>query len=166
MTEPAPPDFTRYFGGEVLVDTNILLLYIVGLLDPKVIPQFKRTKIFTEEDFATLNYVLGKFRAVLTTPNILTEVSNLGGQLTEPLRSRFFTTLAHAISLFTEQHVASRRASQVDRFTICGLTDATILEAASQNILVITDDFRLAGFLGGRGAVVLNFNHLRSFDWQ
>ncbi|SRR5712692_1955870 len=166
MTEPAVPDLTRYVGGDVLVDTNILLLYIVGLLDPSVIPRFKRTKIFTVEDFDELNYLLKRFRAVLTTPNILTEVSNLGGQLAEPLRSGFFTILARAIPLFTEQHIDSRRASQIDRFITCGLTDAAILEAASRDILVVTDDFRLAGFLRGRGAAVINFNNIRTFNWR
>lgn len=73
----------------VVLDTNILLLYFVGLLDPQAIPKFKRTDTFVVEDYYTLLAVLQFVSKPITTPNILTEVSNLLGQLPEHLKSRF-----------------------------------------------------------------------------
>ena len=47
MTDALTALLSRFQGRDVLIDTNILLMYIVGTLDPKLIPTFKRTKIFT-----------------------------------------------------------------------------------------------------------------------
>ena len=78
----------RYRGKGVLLDTNILLLYFVGAFNPEEIPRFKRTKMFTVEDHDTLVGILGYFEKIVTTPNILTEVSNLSGQLAEHLKGK------------------------------------------------------------------------------
>ena len=43
-----------------------------------------------------------------------------------------------------------------------GLTDTAILRAARREYLVLTDDFRLAQYLGSRNIDVINFNHLRT----
>lgn len=80
----------------ILVDTNILLLYFVGSVNPKRISQFKRTNQFNVDDFQLLVQILGYFQKIVTTPNILTEVSNLTGQLTEPEKSSCFNALAMA----------------------------------------------------------------------
>jgi uncharacterized protein YaiI (UPF0178 family) len=42
-----------------------------------------------------------------------------------------------------------------------GLTDAAIANAAQRKALVLTDDFRLEGFLRSRNIAAINFNHLR-----
>ena len=73
----------RYRSRGVLVDTNLLLLYFVGLYNPSLIPQFKRTRIFTVNDFDVLQNFIALFSKVVTTPDILTEVSNLSNQLAE-----------------------------------------------------------------------------------
>jgi hypothetical protein len=41
----------RYKTRGALVDTNILLLFFIGKYDRSQIGKFKRTKIFTPEDF-------------------------------------------------------------------------------------------------------------------
>jgi len=66
----------RHRQSGVLVDTNLLLLYFVGLLRPEQITQFKRTSTFSISDFELLSRLLGEFARVLTTPNILTEVNH------------------------------------------------------------------------------------------
>lgn len=43
-----------------------------------------------------------------------------------------------------------------------GLTDAAILAVALGGYLVLTDDFRLAGYMESRALPVLNFTHLRA----
>jgi len=85
----------------ILVDTNILLLYFVGSVNPKRISQFKRTNQFNVDDFELLIQILGYFQKIVTTPNILTEVSNLIGQLTDPEKSLCFNVLAMATAKLT-----------------------------------------------------------------
>lgn len=70
----------------VLVDTNLLLLYVVGVYEPHRIERFKRTSTFTTEDFELLKRLLGHFETVATTPPVLTEVSNFLGHLPKEAR--------------------------------------------------------------------------------
>lgn len=61
----------------LLIDTNLLVLYVIGLHDQTRIEQNKRTSSYTKEDFDLLVNFTGYFKKVITTTNILTEVSNL-----------------------------------------------------------------------------------------
>ena len=54
MTDVLTALLSRFYGREVLIDTNILLMYFVGTLDPKLIPTFKRTTTYTVEDYGIL----------------------------------------------------------------------------------------------------------------
>ena len=72
----------KYRNVGVLVDTNILLLHVVGSTNKQRITQFKRTRErFTIEDFDLLQRILCLFSKVTTTQSILTEVSNLGSRI-------------------------------------------------------------------------------------
>jgi len=146
----------------VLVDTNILLLFLLGRVDRERIGQFKRTAQFTPLDFDMLAQVLLKFQQVVTTPNVLTEVSNLGGQLTGRVRSEFMDVFASSIGSFVEQFVYSAAAAATNVFKKIGLTDACIGAACKDKYLVLTDDFALAQILAAEGIDVINFNHLRN----
>ena len=62
----------------VLVDSNLFLLHLVGLINRQRIASFKRTDTYTEADFDLLERLLGLFDRLFTTPKVVTEVSNLG----------------------------------------------------------------------------------------
>jgi rRNA-processing protein FCF1 len=161
MTDTLVALLSRYCGRDVLIDTNILLMYVVGTLDPKLIPTFKRTQDFTVDDYAILRRFLQYFRSIVTTPNILTEVSNLAGQIAEPRRTRVFQTFAQAVKIIPEQYVHSSTATENAAFVRFGLTDAVVARMAEGEVLVLTDDFRLSQFLERSRLPVINFNHLR-----
>lgn len=153
----------RHRASEVLLDTNLLLLYVVGAHDRDLVPQFKRTASFTPEDFRILVDMLDSFGHVLTTPHILTEVSNLAGQFAEPLKQAVFRTFASAIGILTELQPAAREVSADTAFPRFGLTDIAILQSGGNRCLVLTDDFRLSQYLAHEKVEVLNFNHLRTY---
>jgi hypothetical protein len=69
--------FEKYRGKGVLVDTNLLLLLLVGAIDPKHLAKFKPTANhgFTASDFALLCWIIDQFPRIFTTPHVLTEVS-------------------------------------------------------------------------------------------
>ena len=71
MIEEVRALFARYCQTGILVDTNILLLYIVGLVNRQRIPKFKRTNQFIPEDYDLLVQILKSFRQVLTTPKYI-----------------------------------------------------------------------------------------------
>jgi hypothetical protein len=89
----------KHRGNGLLVDTNLLLLYLVGKTNPDRIRNFKRTSRYTVEDFELLDEIMGQFKTLVTTPHILTELSNLGdlqGQERSAFRSWFVHTVEQA----------------------------------------------------------------------
>lgn len=146
----------------VILDTNILLVYLVGCVNPRLIETFKRTNSkFCAEDFKILDELLGNFAKLTTTPNILTEVSNLGGQLSGNAKNEFFSFLSKFIQRITEKYIPSSEISKDAFFIQFGITDRGIFELATTEYLVITDDFRLAA----RCVNGINYNHLRDYKW-
>ncbi len=148
----------------LLIDSNLLLLLFVGQYDPTRIQKFKRTDQFTVGDYELLADYVEQFRELVTTPSILTEVSNLLGQLPENLRYHFWRQFAHGLKNLHEHYTPSQELGDQGAFPKFGLTDTAILHAASGRYLVLTDDFRLTQYLTGQNVDVINFNHLRSSD--
>jgi rRNA-processing protein FCF1 len=155
----------RHRAHGIIVDTNILLLYFLGRFDPEEIPRFKRTQQFTPEDYETLVLLLRQFDKLLTTPNILTEVNSLSGQMGEPRRTLFFRKLASEMALVDELYLESRQMANLAQFVKLGLTDAGILSLAQGSRLVLTEDSTLTQHLQHMGIDVINFNHVRVWGW-
>lgn len=156
----------RYRKAGLLVDTNVLLLYFIGSFDPAQISRFKRTADrFVAEDYDILVGLLSRFDKVVTTPNILTEVSNLCGQMGGLLPDLYFARFAERISVLDERYVASKELAARKELVKFGLTDAGILRLAEHTLLVLTDDFRLSQYMQKLAVDVVNFNHLRTGTW-
>lgn len=153
----------RYQNRGIFIDANLLLLYFIGKHDTDRITKFKNTMKFTVDEFRLLEAFLDAFKRLVTTPNVLTEVSSLSGQLAENLRLPFYSDFANHISLLEEHYVPSLTASSLELFNKFGLTDSGIIQLVKDKFLVLTEDFKLAGYLQNRGIDVINFNHIRGF---
>lgn len=156
---------SKYRKRGILVDTNLLLLYVVGAYDANHIERFKRTSTFTADDFDLLARLLGNFEAIVTTPPILTEVSNFVGQLSQGHRRPCTRLLQRLIPELEEEHRASSSVSAHDYFLQFRLTDAGIADISAGTYLVVTDDLPLYHALANDQEAVLNFNHLRTINW-
>jgi hypothetical protein len=153
----------KYRKAGVIVDTNLLLLYFVGLFDPTIITKFKRTDIFTQEDHLALSLFLKEFSKVITTPNILTEVNSFSNQLPNHIKPGYYLKFASEIATFQEIYTSSQDISISHPFSLFGLTDAGLFLTAKDTFLVLTDDRRLAVCLNASGVDAINFNHLRTY---
>lgn len=156
---------SKYRSKGLLVDTNLLLVYFVGMFDPDRVPKFKNTKAFTVDEFRLLAKFFELFKKVVTTPNILTEVSNLSGQLPENLCASFYGDFAERIPHLEEHYTSSASLAISTHFIKFGLTDSGIVELVKGNYLVLTDDLSLCGLLQNRGVDAINFNHIRDQAW-
>jgi rRNA-processing protein FCF1 len=161
MLDTAQALFAKYRQSGLLIDTNILLLYVVGLVNRDRIARFKRTQTFTAEDYDLLVQILKSFSAIVTTPNILTEVNSLANQLGEPERSRCMSLFGAAIGQMQESFQASDGLAQFPEFPRFGLTDCSLLNLARNRYLVLTDDLRLTVHLQSQGIDTINFNNIR-----
>ena len=130
------------------------------------ITRFDRTSSFSIEDYELLRLLLSRFQRLLVTAHILTEVSNLMGQLRDPLRTQYFERLQAEICVLQEEPIESSTAAGGQAFVRFGLTDAGIHTLAEDGRLVITGDFPLYMFLSSQNIAVINFNQLRPFGWE
>jgi hypothetical protein len=103
---------------------------------------------------------------VITTPNILTEVSNLSRKIPGSRGQEYFERFNACIQLFDEQYHPSKDCSNHAKFFEFGLTDISVLRIAGKGVLVLTDDFPLAMKLESSKIDVLNFNHVRNIEWE
>ena len=156
--------YQKYRQKGILIDTNILLLWVVGTANPDRIEKFKRTEKFKVKDYHLLLQIFADCSKVVTTPHILTEVSNLAGQLQDPDKTQAFLAIAKATEKLCEEYQTSDRITKGDGFTKFGLTDCAITELARNSYLVLTDDLRLAHYLENSQQIdTINFNHIRGF---
>lgn len=144
----------------------MLLAYFVGLYDDisgySIINSFRYTKgKYDTGDFEVLLALLERFDTRVTTPHILTEVSNMLGQLSDPARSICFDLLRRTIPTLRELNISSERLSEDEAFVRFGIADTAIRKVAEGSYLVLTDDFRLSGHLDNIGIDALNFHHIK-----
>ncbi len=127
----------------VFIDSNLLVLLVVGSVGRDLITKHRRLQTYTADDYDILVELLTPFGQVFVTPNTLTEASNLLGLHADPERSRFFDMLRFFIQRSEEVVVASVDASSNDEFRRLGLTDAALLEVITAEAPLLTVDFDL-----------------------
>lgn len=151
----------------LVIDTNLLLVLLVGAQDRGQVPRFKRTRKYTVEDYDHLAHYVRGFRRVVVTPNVLTEVGNLAGQLAEPLRSQVLKQLGvFAVTQASERYIPTSEAVKERDFLRLGLADVSVMLAADsepgEKVAVLTDDLALYAKLLAQDVDAVNFYHLRS----
>jgi hypothetical protein len=129
----------------------------------KLVNTFKYTKgTYGSEDFDALLAFLQVFRTVVTTPHILTEVSNsITSELTDPARDLCLGLMQQTIPSFQEHHVPAEDLMEEDRFRTYGVADMGILRTAAERHLVLTDDYRLSGYLNQIGIDTLSLPEIK-----
>ena len=149
---------------KIFIDANLLVLLVVGETGKELIGKHRRLREFQVEDYERLAGLVNSVDHVLVTPNTLTEASNLLGLHGEPERSRFFEVLKALIEEYEEIVVASEVASHNSKFTRLGLTDAALLELASNSTPVITTDLNLYLAASKRESqAAFNFWHVQAW---
>lgn len=146
---------------KVLLDTNVLVLFIVGHAHPKWIGQQKPVSDFTDDDFVNLMKLLEGTITFVGLPNILTEVSNHFGF---GRRNTATTKVAECFESFCQQldeiYVESDGLVRDPSFRNFGLTDSAILSLRRADVEVITVDFGLHGKLLEIGVRSQNLRNL------
>ena len=167
MADDTASKIRKYRRSGVLVDTNLLLVYFIGLYDTatgyKLVNTFKYTKgTYGSEDFDVLLAFLKNFRAVVTTPHILAEISNsITGGLTDPARDLCLGLMQETVPFFQEHYIPAKDLIREDQFRIYGVADMGILRTATEQYLVLTDDYRLSGYLNQIGIDTLSLPEIK-----
>lgn len=148
----------------LLIDTNLLVLYIIGSIDTRFITQCKRTNgRYNPDDYYLLNRFIQLFQTVITTANIITEVSNLlEGELYRNVP--ILSAIPQFLETVEEKAFSSLSTIQTDekRFVKFGLSDSVTAKLAEEGYLILTDDLKLHHYLQNKGLSSLNFNNIRN----
>ncbi|MEX0643018.1 MAG: hypothetical protein WD468_09980 [Pirellulales bacterium] len=149
----------KHSASGILVDSNLLFLWSVGTLDPSLVEREKGTRNYTLNDFRLLAQLLAQFKRFVTTPNILTEVSNLSERLQQHIRPIFRQLIRDKfLEILDERFVTSEEAVNHDIYERLGLTDAVIGLLADQGPLVVTNDLDLSLLLESRQVDVIHYD--------
>ena len=141
----------------VLIDTNLLLLLVVGRARLGTIEAHKRLRSdYTPADHALLETILSAAQGVLTIPHVLAEVSNLARQIDGPAKRDISEAFGRFIDQCVEVAIPSGSVVEGDDFVRLGLSDAVLLglcsagyETASVTLLTADEDLtRRAQSLG------------------
>lgn len=143
------------------IDTNLLLLFVVGTASEDFIRLHKRTNSYTVDDYRLLERILAFSDHIIVTPNVLTETSNLMRQFGHKGLSEVIEVFLKLIDRTAERFVPSRDAIAEPIFHKLGLTDSALLALQSEELVLLTDDLDLyiASVSAGRRAI--NFSHER-----
>lgn len=161
--------FARHVGKSILLDSNLLLVLLAGNLDFRLFGSFKRISTYSLEDYELLERLIKMFSILITTPYVLAEVSNLANSLSKQWQEDWLRNMAALLSchnckpLFDECWTPAKQLVLKPEFLAFGLTDASLAEL-SGSALILTDDFRLSGFLRRKGVSILNFRDLRKMQ--
>jgi len=147
-------------GRYVILDTNVFLLFIVGGIGVEHISRVKQTRQFLDEDYDLLLSLISQSKVILT-PNVLTEASNLLESYSFNGYKIGLLGLKVIIEKYDEIYTVSQDLSDLDSFTSFGLTDSSINYLCQNNVLAITTDLSLFGYLITNSFPVINFNHFR-----
>src|SRR5215212_5909744 len=125
----------KYKQKGLLIDTNILLLYIVGSIDISTIRDFKRTANFSENDFEKVSKFIDYFELKITTLHVLTEVSDFIDNR-QSLQAVLKVYIENAEEIFLESVELSKKGT----FLKFGLADTSVTYTAKDSYLIFTDD--------------------------
>lgn len=168
------PDVKRYILNKapqgLIIDTNILILFFIGIYNPSYIKDCKRTCEYAEEDFETLKEFLNCFKGlkIYITPHITSEISNLS--ITSGFNSSklngYVSGVVELMKDINENHIEVSSLLQLNVTLIkeFGFTDLGIIELSKKyNIPILTDDGRLYGYASTQTEVI-NFKHIKYYS--
>lgn len=157
--------YQKYKNKGALFDSNLMIYYFIGSYFGKdFVERYKRTNIYGFKGFEVIYSIMSRFKSVITTPHILTEISNLSTPIPEKFKEQYFEHFFRKIKILDEKFFPAKEIGinlQTNKF---GLTDSMILYLSqNQSYLVITSDLPLYNLLEHNKIDVINFNHIYQY---
>lgn len=150
--------YTKMYNKEIILDTNIFVLYIIGLINPAKISKHRRTSAYNKDSFEDLKLILSNFGRIIICPNIVTEIDNLlNNDLYGDDKFEYFKVLNSILKNSIEKYVKSCRVIEKLEFQYVGLTDAVLLEMAKNCNLLVSGDSELCDIARSNNINVFDF---------
>jgi len=153
----------------IIVDTNIMLLFLVGCYDINYIEQFKRTMKYTKEEYYFVRELLTFYYKdkIFTSPHIITEISNFSLNIQGNRINKYFDFFIKIFNDVCEIYIEKNKIIEFKELPKFGITDIGIFKIAKEkNLLVLTDDFRLSSYLSDNCINALNLRTISPYLWD
>jgi rRNA-processing protein FCF1 len=148
----------KYQRKGIIVDTNLMLLLVVGMYDLARIATFKRTCKYNVQIYKIVVAVVEQFQIRYTTPYVVTEVDNLSRNLRDDEWLAISGALRELVAASIELYSDSNALLRSPLHSQIGVADTSI--AMIPDALVFTDDLPLYSRLQREGREALNLSHL------
>lgn len=146
----------------LLIDTNLLLLLLVGAVAPHLIGTHRRLSQFDTADFERVAGLSEDHASHVTLPNILSEVSNFIGSGRQQIAPDASEALAQYTRFVDEVYQPSLSVVDTPLYPRLGLTDSAIFMLSSKPVTVVTVDHQLYGILAHNGVTAINLMHQKT----
>lgn len=146
-----------------MIDTNLLVLLVVGLTDEGYIEKHDNLAAYSAEDFRRLLELIGSHK-LLFVPHVLSETSNLLRQIKDPIRSELMARFGELIKRVEEKYVGGASVAELPVFVRLGLTDAVLARLTETGAALLTADSVLWDAVTRAGHMAVNYNHIRDSD--
>lgn len=121
----------------------MLVVFVVGSVDPKLLGVAKRVKEYRPSDYDLIYAYLSLFSEVVLLPNTISEASNLLDHLKGERRELCMERLALLAKGSSERYVASVLAMEQPEYMALGVADAALLCALERDTYLLTADREL-----------------------
>lgn len=140
----------------IVIDTNALVLLILGTIDKKYIGKHKHISAYSIADYDYLLSVINASKKVITCPNVLTEVDNLcNREVDKHSYSQIFKQLTED---YEEKYKETKKIvnDNLDLMWNIGLTDIILIKIAKECDFLITGDSKLSDHAKSQGIAVID----------
>lgn len=160
----------------LVLDANMLAVYIVGHISPEKIQNYDVTEGYDEDDYRMIKYYVEKSRdkTIVTTSYIISEVVHLlGAEVNRQKKGRPFKkpeTFDKAIDVlsfsteFTKTNVREMlNRHGRDALLRFGIPDISLVEAVDGNAAFLSSDSALCDMMAGKGLPALHYSRARVY---
>jgi len=147
----------------ILIDTNALIILIMGRINPKLINNHRRTSIYDEQDYYNLIEFVKDVNRIITLPNILTEVDNLLNSDLGKYHYEYTKVFLEFLQQSNEKYFETKKIIESQHFLNLGLTDSAIIEVAKDCEFLITADSELSDFAKANSINVIDLVEIKNF---
>ncbi len=114
----------------------MLVLFVIGGVDPKLLGDAKRVKEYRPSDYELVYIYANEFSEIVLLPNTISEASDLLDQLKGGRRERCMERLAQLVKGSSERYIASVSAMEQPEYMALGVADAAILCIAGKRYVL------------------------------
>jgi rRNA-processing protein FCF1 len=146
----------------ILIDTNALIVLLLGMMDSRLINKHKRTSVYEEQDFNDLVSIIGRLDKLVVLPNVWTETDNLLNNFGGDQKHQYIVKTIETMKSTTEKFIESAKAVEHYAFYDLGLTDSLLLQYAMECELLVTSDSTLSDYAVANGVKVYDMKKNRT----